>query len=135
LPQWETGGMSTIDNSINAERIVQRQLEAYNARDIDAFMAMWASDAQYFEHPSKLLASGASEIRARHIVRFKESNLFGQLIKRMVVGNKVVDQEVVTRTFPEGTGRIDVIAIYEVKEDKIANAWFILGSTILDTKS
>jgi hypothetical protein len=127
--------MSTIDNSINAERIVQRQLEAYNARDIDAFMAMWASDAQYFEHPSKLVASGASEIRARHIVRSKESNLFGQLIKRMVVGNKVVDQEVVTRTFPEGTGRIDVIAIYEVKEDKIANAWFILGSTILDAKS
>jgi hypothetical protein len=114
--------MSANDGSFDAERIVQRQLDAYNARDIDGFMAMWASDAQYFEHPSKLLASGAAEIRARHIVRFKESNLFGRLIKRMVVGNKVVDHEVVTRTFPDGTGRVDVIAIYEVKDDKITNA-------------
>ena len=66
--------------------------------------------------------------------RFKEPNLFGRLVKRMVIGNKVVDQEVVTRTFPEGTGRIDVIAIYEVKGDKIVNAWFILGPPVLDAK-
>jgi hypothetical protein len=126
--------MSTNDGCIDAEGIVQRLLDAYNARDIDGFMAMWAADAQYFEHPAKLLASGAAEIRARHIARFKESNLFGRLIKRMVVGNKVVDQEVVTRTFAEATGRIDVIAIYEVKDDKIANAWFILGSPVLDAQ-
>jgi len=126
--------MSTNDGSVEAERIVQRQLDAYNARDIDGFMAVWAADAQYFEHPATLLASGAAAIRARHIARFKEANLFGRLIKRMVVGNKVIDQEVVTRTFPEGTGRIDVIAIYEVKGDKIANAWFILGSPVLDAQ-
>src|SRR6202790_1648510 len=99
--------MSTNDVCIDAEAIVQRQLDAYNARDIDGFMAVWAADAQYFEHPAKLLASGAAEIRARHIARFKEANLFGRLIKRMVVGNKVVDQEVVTRTFPGGTGHVE----------------------------
>ena len=126
--------MATDDGSADAERIVQRQLDAYNARDIDGFMAVWAADAQYFEHPAKLLASGAAAIRARHIVRFKEANLFGRLIKRMIVGNKVIDQEVVTRTFPEGTGSVDVIAIYEVKDDKIANAWFILGSPVLDAQ-
>ena len=126
--------MATDDGSADAERIVQRQLDAYNARDIDGFMAMWAADAQNFEHPAKLLASGAAEIRARHIARFEEANLFGRLIKRMVVGNKVIDQEVVTRTFPEGTGRVDVNAIYEVKDDKIANAWFVLGSPVLDAQ-
>jgi hypothetical protein len=126
--------MATDDGSADAERIVQRQLDAYNARGIDGFMAMWAADAQNFEHPAKLLASGAAEIRARHIARFEEANLFGRLIKRMVVGNNVIDQEVVTRTFPEGTGRVDVIAIYEVKDDKIANAWFILGSPVLDAQ-
>jgi hypothetical protein len=126
--------MSANDGSVEAERVVQRQLDAYNARDIDGFMATWAGDAQYFEHPTKLLAKGAAEIRARHIARFKEANLFGRLIKRMVLGNKVIDHEVVTRTFPEGTGRVDVIAIYEVKDDKIANAWFILGSPVLDAR-
>ena len=118
----------------NPEDVVQRQLDAYNAREIEAFMATWSEDAQYFEHPSKLLASGAAQIRERHVARFKELNLYGRLIKRMAVGNKVVDQERVTRTFPEGTGQIDVIAIYEVDGDKIAKAWFILGPRTLDAK-
>jgi hypothetical protein len=83
---------------------------------------------------SKLLASGAVQIRKRHITRFKDPNLYGRLIKRIAVGNKVVDQEIVSRTFPEGPGRIDVIAIYEVNDDTIAKAWFIFGSPILDAK-
>ena len=91
-------------------------------------MAFWADDAQYFEHPSKLLANGASEIRERHIIRFKEPDLYGRLIHRMAVGNKVVDQEIVTRNFPDGPGRADVIAIYEVERGKIAETWFIIGT-------
>jgi hypothetical protein len=126
--------MTTNIQSAEAEAVVQRQLEAYNARDIEAFMALWSDDAQYFEHPSKLLANGAAEIRQRHLVRFKEPNLHGRLVKRMSVGNRVVDQEIVTRTFPEGTGHVDVIAIYEVIDRKIAQAWFILGSPTLDAK-
>lgn len=114
------------------EAVVQRQLDAYNARDIEAFMLEWAPDAQYFEHPAKLLASGAAEIRQRHVARFEEPDLHGALIKRMVAGNKVVDQEKVTRNFPQGRGQIDVIAIYEVESGKIAKAWFILGSPAFD---
>jgi hypothetical protein len=52
---------------------VQRQLEAHNARDIDAFMQWWADDCQYYEFPSRLLANGADEIRRRHIARFIET--------------------------------------------------------------
>jgi GNAT superfamily N-acetyltransferase len=106
---------------------VKKQLEAYNARDIDAFMQWWADDCQYYEFPSRLLASGAAEIRERHTIRFNEPDLNGRLIHRAVVGNKVIDHEIVTRNFPEGAGQIDVIAIYEIEHDKIAKAWFILG--------
>ena len=127
--------MATNTHSAEAEAVVQRQLDAYNARDIEAFMASWSQDAQYFEHPSKLLASGAAEIRERHIARFKEPNLHGRLVKRMSVGNTVVDQEIVNRSFSEGTGTIDVIAIYEVRDRKIAKAWFILGAPTLDTRT
>lgn len=116
----------------DAEAVVQRQLDAYNARDIDAFMAVWADDARCFEHPAKLLAQGADEIRARHALRFKEANLSARLIHRMSVGNKVIDREIVTRTFPDGPGTIDVIAIHEVVGDKIANAWFIFGTPVLE---
>jgi hypothetical protein len=107
---------------------VQKQLEAYNARDIEDFMQWWAYDCEYYEFPSRLLASGTSEIRERHVARFSETNLYGKLVKRISVGNMVIDQEVVTRTFPEGPGEIDVIAIYEVENGKIAKAWFKMGT-------
>ena len=110
-----------------AELPVQKQLEAYNARDIDAFMESWADDCQYYEFPARLLASGSAEIRERHLVRFKEPNLFGTLIKRIAVANVVVDQEIVTRTFAEGPGEVDVVAIYEIEDGKIAKAWFKVG--------
>ncbi|GAB4088280.1 nuclear transport factor 2 family protein [Hydrogenophaga soli] len=106
---------------------VQNQLEAYNARDIDGFMTWWANDCQYYAFPSTLLADGAAEIRERHIERFKEVNLHGVLLARLVVGNVVIDHETVTRTFPEGPGEIDVLCIYEVEHGKIAKAWFKMG--------
>jgi putative hydrolase of HD superfamily len=107
---------------------VREQLEAYNARDIDRFMRWWAEDCRYYAFPDTLLADGAAQIRARHEERFKEANLHGRLLQRMVLGNVVVDQEVVTRTFPEGTGEVDVLAIYEIEAQRIARAWFRLGT-------
>jgi hypothetical protein len=112
---------------MSIELPVQKQLEAYNARDIEAFMRWWADDAQYYEFPTKLVANGAAEIKARHEARFGEVNLHGKLIGRMTVGDVVVDQEVVTRTFPEGAGEIDVLAIYQIEHGKIARAWFKMG--------
>lgn len=83
---------------------VQKQLEAYNARDIDEFMRWWADDCQYFAFPSTLLARNALEIRERHIERFKEPDLHGQLLSRIILEDMVIDHETVTRNFPEGRG-------------------------------
>jgi hypothetical protein len=51
---------------------VQRQLDAFNARDLDALLAAYADDAQLFEHPSKLLARGSAAFRERFTARFLE---------------------------------------------------------------
>ena len=112
---------------MNPADIVKKQLDAYNAKDLEAFMSVWAEDAQYFAHPSTLLANGAAAIRERHAVRFQEPNLHGELISRVVLGNTVVDHERVSRTFPEGPATVEVVAIYEVVGEKIAQAWFIVG--------
>lgn len=106
---------------------VHRQLEAYNARDIDAFMLWWADDCEYHAFPSTLLATGTSAIRERHVARFKEPDLAGKLLTRIVVGNVVVDHETVQRNFPDGRGEVDVIGIYEVEGGKITRAWFKIG--------
>lgn len=125
----------SIQSNPSPEQVVQRQLDAYNAKNLDALMATYADNAEQFEHPAKLLASGAAEIRLRFESRFKEPNLHAQLVKRMVCGNTVIDQEIVSRTFPEGPGRIELVAIYEVKEGRIARAWFISGEKTLDSKA
>lgn len=114
------------------ESVVQRQLDAYNAHDIDALMATYAEDIELFEHPAKLLAAGAAQVRERRAARLAEPNLHAKLIKRMVMGSIVIDQEVVTRTFPEGPGRIELIATYQVQEGRISKAWFIFGPKSLD---
>jgi hypothetical protein len=114
------------------ESVVQRQLDAYNAHDIDALMAAYAEDIELFEHPAKLLARGAAQVRERQAARLAEPNLHAKLVKRMVMGSIVIDQEVVTRTFPEGPGKIELIATYQVHEGRIAKAWFIFGPKTLD---
>lgn len=129
-----TGAAAAPVSSSSPEAIVQAQIEAYNARDIDAFMATYAEDAQLFEHPGKLLAAGSAQLRERYAARFKDPNLHGVIVKRIVMGNVVVDHERVTRTFPEGSGVLDAVAIYEVENGKIAKVWLILGPKTLDAK-
>ena len=117
-----------------AQAVIQRQLDAYNARDVDAIMATYADDAQQFEHPATLLASGPAQIRERFVARFQEPNLHARLVHRIVAGNRVIDHEIVTRTFPEGTGQIELVAIYEVSNGRISKAWFMPGAKTLDLK-
>jgi len=123
-----------MEISTSPEAVVRRQLEAFNARDVQALMAIYAEDAQQFEYPDTLLASGAAQLRARFEVRFQEPNLHARLIHRTVVGHVVMDHEEVTRTFPEGVGTIELVAIYEVRNGKIAAARFIYGPKKLEAK-
>ncbi len=120
---------------LTPEAVVQRQLDAYNSRDVDALLAIYADDAQMFEHPATLLASGSAALRERFVARFREPNLQAALLKRIVMGNVVVDHERVTRTFPDGTGTLELMMIFEVKNGRITKAWSILGSKTLDGQS
>lgn len=112
--------------------VIQRQLDAYNARDVDAWLATYAPDARQFEYPGILLADGHAQIRQRSLPRFTEPNLHAQLVQRSVMGQMVIDQEVVTRTFPGGAGTIELVCIYEVREGLIRSASFVFGNQTLD---
>ncbi len=115
--------------------LVQHQLDAYNAHDLDALLATYAEDARLFEHPATLLATGTAQLRARFALRFQEPNLHAHLLNRIHIDRFVIDHERVTRTFPEGTGTIDLVATYEVIGGKITNAWFLAGPKTLDSPS
>jgi hypothetical protein len=124
-----------LNDHPDPEAVVQCQLDAYNARDIEALLATYAEDAEQYEYPATLLTSGARQVRERSAARFQEPNLHARLIKRIVMGSVVIDHEEVTRTFPEGPGRIELVAIYEVRAGRIATARFIFGAKTLDPRT
>ena len=115
------------------ESIVQRQLDAYNARDVEALLATNAEDVQQFEYPDTLLCSGAAQLRERMVARLSDPRLHARLINRITMGQTVIDHEEVTRTFPDGVGKLELVAIYEVRDGKIATARFISGKITLDS--
>ncbi|MCG6139974.1 steroid delta-isomerase [Leptospira mtsangambouensis] len=112
------------ETSIN---LIDTQLKAYNNKDIHLFLQCWDKNAKIYLHPTTLIADGLDQIKERHIIRFQEPDLFARLISRQVFGDKIVDQELVTRNFPEGKAVVDVLAIYEIKKQLIVNAWFLIG--------
>lgn len=111
--------------------VVQAQLDAYNAKDLDALMATYAPNAQQFALHGALLAERHEQIRPRYEARFVEPDLQARLLSRTVMGNIVTDLEIVTRNFPEGKGTVEMLCVYEVIDGRIARASFATGETRL----
>lgn len=107
--------------------VVQAQLDAYNAKDVEALLETYAPDAEQYTLHGGLLAKGHDQLRTRFLARFNEPNLHAKLVSRIVVGNIVTDAELITRDFPEGLGTLEMLCIYEVAEGRIQKASFSLG--------
>lgn len=110
------------------ESVVQAQLDAYNAHDVDALIAIYAEDAQQFQHPATLLAQGSAQIRERFASRFAAARPQARLLNRIVSGNLVIDHEIVSSDGTEGPGSVELVAMYEVAGGRIATAWFSFGA-------
>jgi putative hydrolase of HD superfamily len=112
-------------------QVVQAQLDAFNAKDIDALMRAYAPGAEQFTLHGERLAKGHDEIRPRYIARFTEPDLHARLLSRIVMGNVVTDLELITRNFPEGVGTLEMLCIYEVSDGRIGKASFAAGQKTL----
>lgn len=99
------------------EDVVQRQLDAYNAGDIDAFAAT--------HDPAVVVRSGAGEVhcRDREDLRDHYGRLFAsvpglraEVQQRICVGCWVIDAERVTA--PSGE-QLQAVAVYRVEDGRI----------------
>ncbi len=106
------------------EQLAQAQLEAYNERDLEEFVKPYAEDVKVFTFPNTLMYEGREEMKNIYGRMFSRTpDLHCKLIKRIVMGNTVIDEEEVTRK--EGEKPMRAIAIYKVKDEKIAEVYFI----------
>ncbi|UJP67092.1 nuclear transport factor 2 family protein [Mongoliitalea daihaiensis] len=107
-----------------AEQLAQAQLDAYNQRDLDSFLIPYAEDVKVYEFPDKLLYEGKqrmSEIYGRMFIRTPDLNCY--LVNRLVMGNTVIDQELVT--IDKNQPPMKAIAIYKIHNKKITEVYFI----------
>jgi hypothetical protein len=111
--------------STNPETVVQRQLAAYNAHDIEAYMATFSSDVELFELPgSAPTLSGELAVRVYYADRFSQNpHLRGEVTERMIFGNVVIYREVLHGL--QNSESVEIVAIYQVEDDLIRRIWFM----------
>jgi putative hydrolase of HD superfamily len=106
-----------------AEAVVQKQLEAYNARDIDAFMALMSDDCIAKDAVTgAVMAHGKEQLRERYTSRFKTA-VHSELLGRLCLGDVVVDREIITG-LPDGA-MADCLATYHCQAGKITRMEFV----------
>ena len=116
-----------MSSDFDPAAFAQRQLDAYNARDLERFVREYTEDVVVYRLPDTTPAIVGREAFAANYrdKRFNLPGLHAKLVNRMVFGNKVIDQELVTGV---PGAPLEVAAIYEVTPKGISRVWFVSGS-------
>lgn len=111
-------------NKTDAETVVQRQLDAYNAHDLARFIEEYAENVEIYRLPaSKPAIRGRQALSDYYAAnRFNLPNLRAEIAGRLVVGNKVIDHEQIVGVTD---GVLELAAIYEVVDGKIKTVRFV----------
>ena len=115
---------SAAVSAAGPELVVDRQLDAFNRHDLEAFLATYAPGAILYDHPDKVRQSGAAEIRKTYGALFGGNPMLQVTVSsRILQGPFVVDHETVTGI--AGTPPSTQIVIYEVWDGKITRLWIL----------
>ncbi|MBD8071468.1 nuclear transport factor 2 family protein [Bacillus sp. PS06] len=108
-----------------AAELAQKQLDAYNAQNIEEFVAQYSEDIIVMDFPSnEVTLSGKEAFRERYQTLFQNNpNQHAELKARLVKGNIVIDHEYVTGR-ANGV-EVEAIAMYETNDDCITKVWFV----------
>ena len=104
------------------EILAQQQLNAYNAGDIDAFLAPYSEDVLISNYQGGEIARGHDAMRSIYGPMFdKNPNLHCELVNRIVLGSQVIDHERI-----HGLGEVfEAVAVYTIKNQKIVDVKFL----------
>ncbi|MBX3460688.1 MAG: nuclear transport factor 2 family protein [Planctomycetes bacterium] len=106
------------------EQVVQKQLDAYSACDLDAFAATYTDDVEVIDGAGKVICKGLAQLRERYGPVFKDNpNQLAVITYRITGGDWVIDDETVLGRKDGKTRR--AVAIYRVQGDRIAHVRLI----------
>ena len=117
-----------MSDSAEARAIADAQLVAYNACDMESYLALFHEDAVLVNLPNqKVVAEGIEAIRAMYEARFATPGLRCDVHHRSEIGNVAIDRETV---HTDGNPSVDILAMYEVVENKIQRVFFVRGGNL-----
>jgi len=94
---------------------VERQVRAYNAQDVERFVACYAEDVVIEDADGNVIMSGRHDMRDKYSHRFATSpNMRAEIVTRIRVGSYVIDEERVTGG---PGGDVHAVAIYRLDSD------------------
>lgn len=104
--------------------IIEKQIAAYNARDTRAFAAAYSPECRLIELLSgQVVMNGREAVYAHYApVHTNSPDLCGQIVKRMVLGAYVIDQEYITGRLGQ---TVEAVLVYEVENGLINRVWFL----------
>jgi hypothetical protein len=106
-----------------AVRIVDQQLKAYNASDIDAFIATYADSVEIYNTKGHLQMKGHAQLRNGYADFFANTPLLRcEILNRITINSTAIDSEEVTL---HDSTTIFGVAIYKVANGKIQSVSFI----------
>lgn len=75
------------------EDIVQQQVEAYNNKDLEAFLSFYSDTVKIYSFPNQLDIDGKEAMRKSYTSFFNKAKVLHCTIKnRIVQNNKVIDR-------------------------------------------
>ena len=103
--------------------IAQKQLDAYNAQDLDTYVSYFAEDCVVSGlngTPTETTREAIKTRYAKAFATFPQNK--AELLNRIAVGNTVVDHELVIRA--PGGEQFEIIAVYTFRDGLIARVDF-----------
>jgi hypothetical protein len=103
---------------------VQLQFDAYNQRDLPRFLSAFSDDIRSYRLPDMTLMLDGKEAYGDFYAsqRFVHEGLRAELLGRIVVGNKVIDHELIHGLGPEP---VETAVMFVVEEGLISTVFGI----------
>jgi hypothetical protein len=103
---------------------VDKQLEAFDEKDLEAFLECYSDDIKaYMLESNELMSDGKDQLKKSMEESFKSKpNAKTIVAERITQNNLVIDLEEII-DYIEGK-IVKSVAIYEIKDEKISKIWF-----------
>jgi hypothetical protein len=104
--------------------LIEKQIAAFNSRDLEAFLACYARDARILDASSALMAEGYEGIRQMYAPLFANSpDLHAEITNRIQIGGWVIDDEHSTGfVMPGYPTELRAVVVYHVVDGRIVQS-------------